>query len=149
MGTARSCPLPPGPFELQFSPDSRFFSYSSDESGRSEIYVQPWPPDGDKWQISTNGATDARWRPDGKELFYISPDRSLMTVAIDATKAFRATVPRRLFQTKIAGPLGLGHRFPYAVSRDGNRFLMYVSDIEAAPLSIDVIVNWPALLRDK
>jgi len=138
-----------GPFqqlELQFSPEGRFFSYSSDESGRSEIYVQPWPPNGDRWQISTDGATDARWRPDGKEVFFLAPDRRMMAVPIDTSRGFHAGTPTRLFQTRIAGPLGSGQRFPYAVSRDGRRFLMYVSDIRAAPPSIDVIVNWPSLV---
>jgi serine/threonine protein kinase/Tol biopolymer transport system component len=135
--------------ELQFSPDGKFFSYSSDESGRSEIYVQPWPPTGDRWQISTDGATDARWRPDGKEVFFISPDRRLMAAAIDTSRGFHAGTPTRLFQTRIAGPLGSGHRFPYALSPDGKRFLMYVSEARPVPPSIDVIVNWPALLPNK
>jgi Tol biopolymer transport system component len=138
-----------GPFqelELQFSPDGKFFTYSSDESGRSEIYVQPWPPNGERWQISTDGATDARWRPDGKEVFFLSPDRRLMGVAIDTSRGFHAATPARLFQTRIAGPLGSGHRFPYAISRDGKRFLMYVSDVRPTPPSIDVIVNWPSLV---
>ena len=135
--------------ETQFSPDGRFFSYSSDESGRSEIYVQPWPPNRDRWQISTDGATDARWRPDGKEVFFLAPDRRLMAVPIDTSRGFHAGTPIRLFQTRIAGPLGSGQRFPYAVSRDGKRFLMYVSDARAAPASIDVIVNWPSLALKK
>jgi Tol biopolymer transport system component len=135
--------------ELQFSPDGRFFSYSSDESGRAEIYVQPWPPNGDRWQISNDGATDARWRPDAKEVFFLAPDRRLMAVPIDTSGGFHAGTPTRLFQTRIAGPLGSGQRFPYAVSRDGKRFLMYVSDIRAAPPSIDVIVNWPSLMLNK
>ena len=135
--------------ETQFSPDGRFFSYSSDESGRSEIYVQPWPPNRDRWQISTDGATDARWRPDGKEVFFLAPDRRLMAVPIDTSRGFHAGTPIRLFQTRIAGPLGSGQRFPYAVSRDGKRFLMYVSDARAAPASIDVIVNWPSLAQKK
>ncbi|MDP2321683.1 MAG: protein kinase [Acidobacteriota bacterium] len=143
-------PIVVGPFieiELQFSPDGRFISYSSDESGRSEIYVQPWPQTGEKWQVSIDGATDARWRSDGKELFYLSPTRELMAVSIDAAKGFRAGTPIRLFQTAVAGPLGTGHRFPYAVSADGQRFLMYVNEHDAPPPSISVIVNWPALIK--
>ncbi|MDP3717468.1 MAG: protein kinase [Acidobacteriota bacterium] len=133
--------------ELQFSPDGRFISYSSDESGRAEIYVQPWPQTGEKWQVSTDGATDGRWRADGRELFFLSPTRELMAVSIDAAKGFRAGTPIRLFQTAVAGPLGSGHRFPYAVSADGQRFLIYVNDRNAPPPSISVIVNWPALLK--
>ena len=145
-------PVVGGPFqqlELQFSPDGRFFSYSSDESGRAEIYVQPWPPNGDRWRISTDGATDARWRPDGKEVFFLAPDRRLMAVPIDTSRGFHAGTPIRLFQTRVAGPLGSGQRFPYAVSPDGKRFLMYVSDVRAAPPSIDVIVDWPSLVTNR
>ena len=143
-------PIVAGPFtelELQFSPDGRFISYSSDESGRAEIYVQRWPQTGEKWQVSTDGATDARWRGDGKELFYVSPTRDLMAVSIDTRNGFRAGTPVRLFQTRVAGPLGSGHRFPYAVSADGQRFVIYVNDKNAPPPSITVIVNWPALLK--
>ena len=143
-------PIVTGPFvelELQFSPDGRFISYSSDESGRAEVYVQPWPQNGEKWQVSTDGATDARWRGDGKELFFLSPARELMAAAIDTRNGFRAGTPVRLFQTRVAGPLGTGHRFPYTVAADGQRFLMYVNGPNAPPPSITVIVNWPALLR--
>jgi Tol biopolymer transport system component len=148
--TPAPMPIVAGPFseiELQFSPDGRFISYSSDESGRPEIYVQPWPQTGERLQVSIDGATDARWRADGKEMFYLSPTRELMAVAIDTAKGFRAGTPVRLFQTTVAGPLGTGHRFPYAVSADGQRFLMYVNDQNAPPPSISVIVNWPALLK--
>ena len=133
--------------ELQFSPDGRFISYSSDESGRAEIYVQPWPQTGEKWQVSTDGATDGRWRADGRELFYLSPMRDLMAVSLDTRNGFRAGTPVRLFQTRVAGPLGSGHRFPFAVSADGQRFLIYVNDRNAPPPSISVIVNWPALIK--
>ncbi|MSO62372.1 MAG: hypothetical protein EXQ50_09815 [Acidobacteria bacterium] len=133
--------------ELQFSPDGRFISYSSDESGRAEIYVQPWPQTGERWQVSTDGATDARWRADGRELFYLSPTRELMAVSLDTRNGFRAGTPVRLFQTRVAGPLGAGHRFPFAVSADGQRFLIYVNDRNAPPPSISVIVNWPALIK--
>ena len=133
--------------EFQFSPDGHWFSYSSDESGRAEIYVQRWPPSGDKWQVSIDGGTDARWRPDGKELFYLSPTKALMAVPIDATPTPRIGAPAKLFDTRIAGPLGSGQRFPYAISRDGKRFLLYVSDQNAPLPAIEVTVNWPALLR--
>jgi Tol biopolymer transport system component len=132
--------------DLQFSPDGRWFSYSSDESGRPEIYVQPWPANGDRWQVSIDGGTDARWRPDGGELYYLSPARSFMAVPITVTPSFRAGSPARLFQTRIAGPLGNGHRFPYAVAQDGKRFLLYVSDQNAIPPAIELTVNWPARL---
>ena len=81
------------------------------------------------------------------QLFYLSPTRELMAVSVTTTNGFRAGTPVRLFQTTVAGPLGTGHRFPYAVSADGQRFLMYVNDQHAPPPSISVIVNWPALIK--
>ena len=133
-------------YEPQFSPDGRFVSYGSTESGRAEVFVQPWPPTGEKVPISVGGGTDARWSPAGNEIFYVSPDRKLMSVPIKIVGSrleAGASVP--LFQTRIAGPLGTGHRFPYAVSRDGQRFLMYVEDTGATP-AITVVLNWPSLL---
>ena len=135
--------------EFQFSPDGHWFSYSSDESGRAEIYVQRWPVSGDKWQVSIDGGTDARWRPDGKELFYLSPTKALMAVPIDLTPTPRIGAPAKLFDTHIAGPLGSGQRFPYAVSRDGKRFLLYVSSRNAPLPAIEVTVNWPAMMASK
>jgi Tol biopolymer transport system component len=132
--------------EFQFSPDGHWFSYSSDESGRAEIYVQRWPVSGDKWQVSVDGGTDARWRRDGKELFYLSPTKALMAAPIDLASTPRIGAPAKLFDTRIAGPLGSGHRFPYAISRDGKRFLLYVSSQNAPVPAIEVTVNWPALI---
>ena len=110
--------------------------------------AQPWPTTGDKTPLSVGGGTDARWNPAGNEIFYVSPDRKLMSVPLKISGArFEAGTPVPLFQTRIAGPLGTGHRFPYAVSRDGQRFLMYVEDADATP-AVTVILNWPSLLAD-
>jgi Tol biopolymer transport system component len=148
--TAKSItPILASPFlelEFQFSPNGRFFSYASDESGRNEIYVQPWPPNGEKWQISTNGGNDARWRRDGKEIYFVDTARDLIAASVDTTQDFKAGATTRLFNTRIAGPIGLGHRFPYAVSRDGSRFLVYVNEGTDVRPSITVVLNWLALL---
>jgi hypothetical protein len=69
-----------------------------------------------------------------------------MAVTVDTAPSFRAGTPVKLFETKIAGPLGNGHRFPYAVARDGKRFLLYVTDQAALAPAIDVLVNWSATL---
>jgi eukaryotic-like serine/threonine-protein kinase len=133
-------------YEPQFSPDGRFVSYGSTESGRAEVFVQPWPPTGEKVPISVGGGTDARWSPAGNEIFYVSPDQKLRAVPIKIVASrLEAAAPVPLFQTRIAGPLGTGHRFPYAVSRDGQRLLMYVEDTGATP-AITVVLNWPSLL---
>jgi Tol biopolymer transport system component len=68
----------------QFSPDGRWFAYTSTESGRTEVYVQTFPVSGGKWLVSTGGGSQPRWRRDGKELFYIAPDKQLMSVKVNA-----------------------------------------------------------------
>jgi Tol biopolymer transport system component len=81
----------------QFSPDPRWIAYASDESGVYEIYVQPFPPTGGKWQVSTGGGVQPRWRRDGKELFYVAFDRTLMAVDVSTTPAISFGAPRRFF----------------------------------------------------
>ena len=89
----------------QISPDGRHIAYMSDETGQHEIYVQAFPPPGGKWQISNKGGMRPRWRPDGRELYYIAPDRKLMAAEVETSGGFRASTPRALFQTRISGPL--------------------------------------------
>jgi Tol biopolymer transport system component/predicted Ser/Thr protein kinase len=129
--------------EGQFSPDGRWITYTSNESGSSEVYVQPFPATGAKWQISASGGTEARWNPNGKELFYISTDRKLMSVTIRTNGAnFEAEPPKILFQTRLfsATTLVNGHR--YAVSPNGQRFLMITTSQEQTSMPITVVVNW-------
>ena len=92
----------------QFSPDGRWVAYASNESGRSEIYVQPYPADGGKWQVSTDGGIQPRWRADGKELFYLTADDRVMAAEIEAGETFQPGVPHMLFsrsprQLSVAG----------------------------------------------
>jgi eukaryotic-like serine/threonine-protein kinase len=129
----------------QFSRDGNSIAYQSDESGRSEIYVQPFPAPGARTPISTTGGTQARWSRDGKELFYIALDGRLMAVPMrvssDGTVP-AATTPVPLFQTRILGGLpGQGsYRQQYMVARDG-RFLMH-SVVQEDTSPIIVILNW-------
>jgi len=129
----------------QFSPDGRWIAYQSNESGRFEIYVQSFPGGG-KWQISTNGGAQARWRRDGKELFYIALDARLMGVRIRLAsdhKVVDVSSPTPLFDTRVGGALqgNLGQQ--YVVSPDGNKFLMNTITEEATS-PITVILNWKA-----
>ena len=88
----------------QFSPDSHWVAYQSNESGREEIYVRPFPGPGGQWQVSTEGGIWVRWRPDGKELYYIAPDNKLMAVPITTQGAtLEPGTPAALFQTRIVG----------------------------------------------
>src|SRR5205085_10564810 len=102
----------------KFSPDSRRIAYVSDESGAQQIYVQSFPTLGSQRQISTQGGTQPRWRRDGKELFYLAPDRTLMAVTVKAGATFEADAPRPLFQTELNVA---ALRQSYAVSADGQR----------------------------
>jgi eukaryotic-like serine/threonine-protein kinase len=126
----------------QFSPDGRWIAYQSDESGLFEIYVQPFPAAGAKWQISTQGGSMPRWRADGKELFYIAPDAKMMAAAVTASgDTFEASPPAALFQTHIAGGFTQILKHQYAISRDG-RFLIVEPIENSAPTPITLILNW-------
>jgi serine/threonine protein kinase len=148
-GAGQPIPLPTAgnARDGQFSPDGRWIAYQSDESGRFEVYVRGFPSGG-QWQISTEGGFRPRWRPDGRELFYISPERKLMTVTVESGEPFRASPPRSLFQTKLAGPLEVGIRSNYAVAPpDGKRFLIVTETGQASPPSFTVVLNWQSELK--
>ncbi len=131
------------------SPDGRWIAYQTDESGRYEIYVQPFPLTDRKWQVSTSGGGQARWRQDGKELYFLGPDRKLMAADVRVEGGnFKAGVPQALFDTRAALNGGLvATYFPYAVIGKGQRFLVstVVKETESAPVT--VVVNWTAGLR--
>ena len=128
--------------EPQLSPNGRWLAYTSDESGRLEVFVRPFRAPGGAWLISTGGGSDPRWRSDGLELFYLSPDRALMVVSVGAAGRFDASAPRALFQTRTSGPLGLGVRFNYAVGAGGRRFLINADPPDAVPSPIEIVLNW-------
>ena len=131
----------------QFSPDGKWVAYASNETGKWEIYVTSFPDARGKWQISTGGGEQPRWRSDGKELFYLSSDSKLMAAPVTTGSNFDLGTPIALFQTSPRQPISLNDRFVYDVSRDGQRFLINtpVKQAEAAPMSI--ILNWPAKLN--
>ncbi|HTW22927.1 MAG TPA: protein kinase [Candidatus Baltobacteraceae bacterium] len=133
-----------------FSPDGHLIAYSSDESGRNEVYVRTFSPataatsgnTGGKWLISTTGGNEPRWRGDGKELYYIAPDGMLMAVDISESPVFRAGVPKALFQSPpYSGYVSENH---WDVTRDGQRFLFAEQNIQAP---FTVVLNWPSLLK--
>jgi Tol biopolymer transport system component len=124
----------------RFSPDNRWLAYVSNESGRNEVYVQSFPPSGGKWQVSTTGGAQPHWRADGKELFYLTPDRKLMAVDVNPQQTFEVGAPKLLFQTTVAR-----YEAPnrYAVSRDGQRFLIN-SAVKEVSHNMTVVLNWTA-----
>jgi Tol biopolymer transport system component len=135
--------IPPSPsLELgsQFSPDGRWVAYNSNESGRSEVYVVPFPGPGARVLISTAGGDNARWRRDGKEIFYLA-NNTLMAARVTANGSrFDVGAVQRLFEVTMVD----GY-WPYDVSADGQRFLVNTLDGAVAPLTI--VVNWPAGLK--
>ncbi len=124
-------------FHPELSPDGRWLAYASNESGRNEVFVQPFPGPGGKWQISNGEGTEPHWSGDGRELFYRSAD-ALMRVPVDTTQGFLPGRPERLFE----GVRSSGAARQYAVTRDGDRFL-YLPTSGAARLSRAVLVlDW-------
>ncbi len=129
----------------EFSPDGRYLAYQSDESGRFEVYVRPFPEvDRDRWQISTAGGAHPAWARSGRELFYLDASSTLTAVPIKASgSTFSAGKPAKVFDAKYSTP------FPprqYDVSPDGQRFLMLKDsaggDPDATPASMVVVLNW-------
>jgi Tol biopolymer transport system component len=134
--------------QARFSPDGHFVAYASNASGKSEVYVQPFPTaSGGKWQVSQGGGNQPRWRRDGKELYYISADSKMMAVDVTMSPVFKPGIAKTLFQTSIATSRRL---FSYDVSADGKRFLINSAMADAGPVSpttITVVTNWTALLK--
>lgn len=126
-----------------FSPDGHLVAYTSNESGRFEIYVETVPRSDRKWPVSTNGGYEPRWRPDGREIYYLSDDRKLMAVAVRAGPSFG--IPEPLFQTRVAGR-PTANRTHYVPSRDGQRFLVNMAT-DAAASPITVLLNWTTTLK--
>ena len=123
-----------------FSPDGRWLAYVSDESGLYEVYVQPYPGPGGKYQISTGGGTEPVWNRNGKELFYRSGDK-MMAVDITTQPSFSAGKPKMLFEGPYV-PDALTYPY-YDVSPDGQRFLMIKPSEETSSLTqIVVVQNW-------
>jgi hypothetical protein len=126
----------------QFSPDGRWVAYETDESGRFEIVVQPFPDATSKVPVSTNGGVQPRWRADGKELYFIAPDRKLMAAPVTGSSStFDSGKPVALFQTQIMIGAAAAFRAQYAVSRDG-RFLINQVGEQSNVAPITLILNW-------
>ncbi|HVP38087.1 MAG TPA: protein kinase [Candidatus Saccharimonadales bacterium] len=131
----------------RLSPDGRWLAYASNESGHDEVYVIPYPGPGGKWQVSTAGGSFPQWRADGKELFFEGPDQSILAVDVHAGTTFEVGVPKPLFKTVIAPSPFLGFR--WAVSRDGQRFLVSTPPGGSSAGRLVVVTNWATELRRK
>jgi hypothetical protein len=130
----------------QFSPDGKWIAYVSIQSGRYEVYVRPFAQrSGGEIRISSDGGDQVRWRPDGKELFYIARDGQLVAVPIrlgSNSETAETGPPVRLFRTRVGGWVGGIQGPQYVVSRDGERFLMNTHTGAVVTSPITVILNW-------
>jgi Tol biopolymer transport system component len=124
-------------FNGTFSPDGRWVAYQSDASGRYELLVRPFPNRDPPQTISRDGGMYPRWRGDGKELFFLSPDGTMMAAGFDATTGLGKGVPQALFPTQLV----FGNNRPYAVDRNGERFLVPI----AADPRVTAVMDWRAL----
>jgi hypothetical protein len=125
----------------KFSPDGKWIAYASDESGRFEVYVAPFPGPGRKWQISSTGGLDPRWRDDGRELFYQSTGNQIMAADLDYVDgALVVGVDTALFDFPGGGE--------YDVSGDGQKFAI-VRDYDKVMTPLTLVVNWIDDLRDR
>jgi len=130
----------------RFSPDSRWVAYhEAAASGRLDVYVAPFPPTGERWQVSSHGGVQPMWRHDSRELYYLGLDGAMNAVTLRSGRrpAFSATV--RLFSTGLVAPAA--NIEEYAVSGDGKRFLLLRPVEDRVRSSIGVIQHWPAMLR--
>ena len=130
----------------RFSPDGHWVAYTSNESGRQEVYVQPFPATGAQFQVSSGGGREPHWRKDGTELFYIGESRTLTAVSVKlGSKSFQADQPKRLFPVSILSTFIIGRS--YEVSNDGQRFLTPIipDGGSAPPLTVDL--NWEMMLK--
>jgi serine/threonine-protein kinase len=137
----------------QFSPDGHWIAYVSNESGRLEVYVRPFPGPGGKWQISTEGGAELAWNPKGKELFFRTGARKekMMVVEYQTQPTFSAGKPRLLFEGNYVANAPANAAAFYSVAPDGQRFLMTKTpeQPQAALTQINVVLNWFEELKQK
>jgi len=132
------------------SPNNRWMAYTTNESGGNQVVVQSVPdPSRAKYPVSINGGSEARWRRDGKELYFVAPDGKLMAVTIKGESELEVGTPVALFETTIPFPRNDGSQSQryYDVTADGQRFLINTPRVTANPSPITVVLNWTAGLK--
>ena len=127
-----------------FSPDGKWLAYNNDETGRQEIYIQPFPTGTGRWQVSTAGGVRPKWRKDGKELFFFSPEQQLMAVdVIQKGASLQLGTPHALFKASTVSSVS----GPYTVSGDGKKFVMSTVPPQSITEPLTLITNWTADLK--
>jgi eukaryotic-like serine/threonine-protein kinase len=144
-GDRKPVPFLTAPFREvrgQFSPDAKWIAYTSDESGQNEVYVRSFPAGELKGRVSSKGGDWVRWRRDGKELFYVAPDRKVMSATVRAASgSLEIGSPNALFTLAAAADLT---GYSYDVMPDGQRFLVLAPAGEAEAPPMTLILNWQA-----
>jgi dipeptidyl aminopeptidase/acylaminoacyl peptidase len=131
----------------KFSPDTRWVAYASDETGKYEVYIQAFPQASGKFQVSTGGGGNPMWSKNGKELYFLAPDKRLMAVDIDGSGSSpRLGIPRPLFSTGVDIFASVNR---YAVTREGRRFIVNTAVTVGGDRPIEVVMNWTAGLEKK
>ena len=145
LDTGKDRPLVDTPADEKFgtiSPDGRWLAYASDATGQWEVYVETFPVTGERWRVSTAGGHQPRWHPKGSELFYLAPDRRMMSVPVrQGGASFQWDAPRALFQTAVTDLGPYRGSWKYAVAPDGERFLILTRRPQAASPAV-AILNW-------
>jgi Tol biopolymer transport system component len=128
-----------GELSPSFSPDGHWVAYQSNEGGEPQVYVQPFPPTGRRFQVSTGGGEEPRWRRDGHELYFMVGQSTLMAAPIKTAPDFEVGTPQPLFPVTF-GNFNGGPE--YSATRDGSRFLVNVIDVRNSSAPVNVILNW-------
>ena len=131
----------------RYSPDGRWVVYASNQSGRSEVYVQAADGSGGKWQVSNAGGGKPWWSANGKEIFYQSLDRTIEAVPVQVGATFETGTPLPLFRVTVAGGVYDGRR--WAVSADGRRFLVNTPLAGPQRPAFTIVTNWKSELERK
>jgi eukaryotic-like serine/threonine-protein kinase len=130
----------------RFSPDGHWMAYTSDESGRSEVYVQPFPGPGGKWQISVEGGNWPVWARSGRELFYLNGSK-IMSVGVTTQPSFATSTPRLLTDVPMQTSNFYAGNGEFDVSPDGQHFLFIKARENALPTEMRVVLNWDEGLK--
>jgi WD40 repeat protein len=127
------------------SPDGRSLAFGSDRNGRIELYLANFPELRNLRRVSANGGSSPRWRRDGKELFYIADDESLISLDLSGRESDRGLRPQSLFRTALANAT---NKALYDVASDGSRFLLAERDSSISGSELELLLNWPSLISD-
>jgi hypothetical protein len=150
FGESKPIPILNTPYAeggARLSPNGRWLAYDSNESGRFEVYVRPFPDPGGKWQVSSEGGYNPAWSGDGKELFYRAPGFRMMAVPVETEGTFEAGTPVQLFDVRPGRSIFGGE---YEVADDGQRFLFVLRAGEEDELKpYTVVLNWMAELGEQ